>query len=135
MNEQNGDAAKRTSKMAVDNVGFMVDRLGRDCDALQYLRELTQNAIEAMEGQGGGEIVWDVDWNHYDLTGNYKLAIIDNGVGMTGEEMLQYINHLSSSTHEQSHEGNYGVGARRSRRRPATTPGCCTCRGRTGRAG
>jgi hypothetical protein len=107
-----GDDAKRTLKMGVANVGFMVDRLGRDCHPLQYVRELTQNAIEANEARDGGEIVWDVDWNYFDLTGQYKLAVIDNGVGMTGEEMLRYINQLSSSTHVQAHDGNYGVGAK-----------------------
>ncbi len=106
-----GDAAKRTTRMGVANVGFMVDRLGHDCHPLQYLRELTQNSIEALRGQAG-EVVWDVDWNHYDLTGDYKLAIVDNGIGMTGEEMLKYINQLSSSTHVQAHDGNYGVGAK-----------------------
>ncbi len=105
------DGGKRTSRMGVANVGFMVDRLGQDCHPLQYLRELTQNAIEAMDGKGG-EVVWDVDWNTYDLTGNYKLSIIDTGIGMTGDEMLKYINQLSSSTHEQSMDGNYGVGAK-----------------------
>ena len=59
-----------------------------------------------------GEIVWDVDWNTYDLTGVYKLCVTDTGCGMTGEEMVRYINQLSSSVHEQSHEGNYGVGAK-----------------------
>jgi len=30
---------------------------------------------------------------------------------MTGPQMIQYIHILSSSTHVQSHEANYGVGA------------------------
>lgn len=110
--DASGEAAKRTLRMGVANVGFMVDRLGRDCHPLQYLRELTQNAIEAVEPLGGGDVIWDVDWNHYDLTGNFKLAIIDTGIGMTGPDMLKYINHLSSSTHQQMHDGNYGVGAK-----------------------
>jgi hypothetical protein len=77
-------------------------------------RELTQNSIEAIAvtPQGQGEVIWDVDWNRWELTGIYKLACIDTGVGMTGEEMLRYINMLSSSTHIQSHEANYGVGAK-----------------------
>ena len=31
---------------------------------------------------------------------------------MTGEEMVRYINQLSSSIHDQSHAGNFGVGAK-----------------------
>jgi len=100
--------------MGVANTGFIIDRLGRDCAPLQYLRELTQNSIEAIldTPENRGEIVWDVDWNQYDLTGTYKLSIIDAGVGMTGAEMIEYINHLSSSKHEQAHDKNFGVGAK-----------------------
>ena len=106
--------AKQTLEMGVANTGFIVDRLGRDCAPFQYLRELTQNSIEAIldTPEKTGEIHWDVDWNHFDLTGQYKLAIIDNGVGMTGEDMLRYINQLSSSSHEQAHDANFGVGAK-----------------------
>jgi hypothetical protein len=59
-----------------------------------------------------GEIQWDVDWNRHELTGVYKLAVVDSGIGMTGPEMVEYINNLSSSIHEQSAEGNFGVGAK-----------------------
>lgn len=109
-----GNSAKRTTEMGVDNTGFIVERLGRDCGPLQYIRELTQNSIEAVLDQPdqSGEIHWDVDWDRYDLTGQYKLAISDTGVGMTGEEMLLYINHLSASGHEQGHDKNFGVGAK-----------------------
>jgi hypothetical protein len=57
--------------MEVANTGFMLDRLGQDCAPLQFLRELTQNSIEAIQQvpDRQGEIVWDVDWNRYDLTG------------------------------------------------------------------
>jgi hypothetical protein len=104
------DASHQTMPMTVANVSFMIDRLGADCHPLQYLRELTQNAIEALEG--GGEVAWDTAWNLYDLNGQFKLAVIDNGIGMTGREMLVYINQLSSSSHVQSHDANYGVGAK-----------------------
>lgn len=106
-------SSERTLAMTVRNTGFMVDRLGQDCAPLQFLRELTQNSIEAIQrGNGSGEIVWDVDWDTYELTGVFKLCITDDGCGMTGEEMVQYINQLSSSVSEQSHEGNFGVGAK-----------------------
>ena len=96
--------------MSVEDIGFMLDRLGRDCAPLQFLRELTQNSIEGIQRTPDktGTIVWDVDWAYYDLTGLYKLCIIDDGVGMTGPEMLRYINNLSASVHTQSHSGNFG---------------------------
>jgi hypothetical protein len=109
-----GSAGAHTLEMEVSNTGFMLDRLGQDCSPLQFLRELTQNSIEAMQqlSDKSGEIIWDVDWNRYDLTGTYKLACIDNGIGMTGEEMLEYINKLSSSMYLQAFDANFGVGAK-----------------------
>lgn len=99
--------------MSVAEIGFLLDRLGQDCHPLQFLRELTQNSIDAIKHTGkSGEITWDVDWTYYDLTGIYKLSVVDNGVGMTGEEMIKFINQLSSSLTEQSFSGNYGVGAK-----------------------
>src|SRR5262249_45950848 len=64
-------SSKETLPLSVDNIGFMLDRLGRDCAPLQFLRELTQNSIEAIlrTPSRTGEIRWDVDWNRYDLTG------------------------------------------------------------------
>ena len=44
--------------------------------------------------------------------GSHKLSIVDNGVGMVGDEMVEYINQLSSSIAEQSMMGNYGVGGK-----------------------
>jgi hypothetical protein len=108
--------ADSTLKMSVANMTFMIDRLGDDCAPLQYIRELTQNSLAAIQMLGTttpGEIVWDVDWKRFVLVpGVYKLSVIDTGVGMTGEEMVHYINKLSSSAHEQSATGNFGVGAK-----------------------
>jgi hypothetical protein len=100
--------------MTVFKVGFLLDRLGRDCSPLQYLRELSQNAIEAVQRTGSpGHITWDVDWTSFDLGGGpMKLCIVDTGDGMTGEEMIRFINQLSSSGSEQSFTGNYGMGAK-----------------------
>ena len=108
-------ASTHTLPMSVDNTGFMLDRLGTDCSPLQFLREITENAIQAVQatGKASGQVIWDVDWNRLELApGTYKLACIDSGIGMTGPEMLRYINMLSSSMHQQSHDTNFGVGAK-----------------------
>lgn len=109
-----GGGAPRTLEMTVHNVGFMVDRIGKDCGPLQFLRELTQNSVQGIlrTPEGRGEVIWDVDWEQYDATGVRKLCVIDTGVGMTGPEMARYLNKLSSSVHEQSASGNFGVGAK-----------------------
>src|SRR5438874_5224920 len=95
----------KTLPLTVSNTGFLLDRLGQDCHPLQFLRELTQNAIEAVKRTDGpGQIVWDVDWNGLELKGDgvMKLCVIDTGDGMTGPEMVEHINKLSSSGGEQS---------------------------------
>jgi HSP90 family molecular chaperone len=106
--------SRETLEMKVQNMTFMIDRLHKDCSPLQYVRELTQNSIEAIAAlpHKKGEIIWDVDWNRFALTPVHKLAVIDTGIGMTGEEMVKYINSLSASMHAQSVEGNFGVGAK-----------------------
>jgi hypothetical protein len=105
-----------TLALTVHNTAFLLDRLGADCHPLQFLRELTQNSIEAIlrTPEKKGEITWDVDWTPYEVGEHpaYKLCITDNGCGMTGDEMVKYINQLSSSAEVQSVDGNYGVGAK-----------------------
>jgi len=108
-------AGAYTLPMSVDNTGFMLDRLGQDCSPLQFLREITENAVQAVQATDdpSGQVVWDVDWNRLELApGVFKLTCIDTGIGMTGPEMLRYINMLSSSMHQQSHDTNFGVGAK-----------------------
>jgi hypothetical protein len=105
-----------TLEMKVANMTFMLERLAQDCAPLQFVRELTENAIQGVESLGSksGEIHWDVDWVRYDLEPKegYKLSVIDTGIGMTGPEMVEYINQLSSSMHAQSKHGNFGMGAK-----------------------
>lgn len=102
--------------MSVRDMAFLVDKLNEDCSPLQFLRELTKNAIEAIQNsdKAVGEVRWDLDWNRNILTDGAitKLCVIDTGVGMTGEEMVTYINQLSSSIHKPSATGNFGVGAK-----------------------
>ncbi len=104
---------KKSVKMKVNNVSFMIERLGKDCGPLQFLRELTQNSLESIQRNGNkGSIFWDVDWNYFDLTGIKKLSICDNGDGMSATDMVNLMGQLSSSGSEQSLTKNYGIGAK-----------------------
>jgi hypothetical protein len=53
----------RTLPMTVQNMGFLLDRLGADCAPLQFIRELNVNAAEAIGAipEHQGEIIWDYD--------------------------------------------------------------------------
>jgi hypothetical protein len=116
-----------TMPMELKEAAFLLERLAADCAPLQEYRELTKNALEAIERvqesgesdpDGGHLIVWDVEWKALQgqITAGekpiYKLSIWDTGDGMTGEEMLKYINHLSSSVGVQALDQNFGVGAK-----------------------
>jgi hypothetical protein len=104
--------------MRVDNTAFLIEKLASDCAPLQYVRELTTNAFQAIEArraegwQGEGQVIWDVDWEQVEAHGVYKLQISDNGSGMTGPQIEQYINHLSSSGRVQDRAKNFGLGAK-----------------------
>src|SRR4051812_13798643 len=90
-----------TKRMTVANIAFLLDRMAADTPPNQQIRELTQNALEAIKRRQlsgstvEGLIKWDVDWEHYRRTGRYKLCIVDSGDGMTPEQMAQYLNSLA----------------------------------------
>jgi len=96
--------------MSVANVGFLIENLGKDAGELQYLRELTQNAFEAIRARGGADGRVEIDFEEID--GVKKLRITDNGVGMTPEEVRENINRLSASTGVQAFDKNFGIGAK-----------------------
>lgn len=109
-----------TKPMRVANIAFLLDRLAADTPPNQQIRELTQNAIEAIQRRRNvddgfdGIIHWDVDWDHLQRTGNYKLCVIDNGDGMSPEQLTEYLNSLAvqGAGQTQSISQNFGVGAK-----------------------
>lgn len=109
-----------TKPMTVANIAFLLDRLAADTPPNQQIRELTQNAIEAITrrhnagSNADGLIKWDIDWEHLRQTGQYKLCIVDNGDGMTPEQMMSYLNSLAvqGANQTQSISENFGVGAK-----------------------
>lgn len=109
-----------TRPMAVENIAFLLDRLAADTPPNQQIRELTQNAIEAIQrrcaasDETPGVIHWDVDWTHLEHEAEFKLSIIDNGDGMTAEDMKSYLNSLAvqGAGRTQDITANFGVGAK-----------------------
>ena len=62
-------AARDILPMTVKNMTFLVNRLGEDCSPLQFIREVTQNSIDAASNSGDYQVIWDVDWAYYQHTG------------------------------------------------------------------
>ncbi len=109
-----------TLPMRVANIAFLLDRLSADTPPNQQIRELTQNALEAIQrrrmagDRSEGSIIWDADWDHLKRTGQYKLSVVDNGDGMTPDQMVQYLNALAvqGANGTQGISQNFGVGAK-----------------------
>jgi hypothetical protein len=114
------EKAMTTRAMRVANIAFLLDRLAADTPPTQQIRELTQNAIEAIQRRqksgdsSEGIVRWDVDWDHLKRTSAYKLSIVDNGDGMTPAQMLEYLNALAvqGASQTQGISENFGVGAK-----------------------
>jgi hypothetical protein len=91
----------------------LIQRLGRDCAPTQFLREFTMNSVEAIQRtQKPGKVQVDVNWDMYRTKSLYKICFIDNGDGMTADEMREHLNNLSSSGAEKNTFENYGMGAK-----------------------
>jgi hypothetical protein len=99
--------------MKTKNTAFSVEILGNQCAPMQYVRELTQNSIEAIKEKGErGQILWTFDRQIENLTGTRKLCIMDNGAGMDGEDIRNLMNRMFSSGKQQGLTENYGIGAK-----------------------
>ena len=101
------------SEMTAEDASWGVELMHNECAPLQYLRELTENSIQAIEDSGGeGEIHWTYDRRWNKKNGSYKACIIDNGIGMTGREITRFINKIFSSGKQLGLTKNYGIGAK-----------------------
>ena len=99
--------------MTTKNTSFSLDRHGKQCGPLQYIRELTQNSIESILEDGEeGDIFWTYDREELAQSEVHKLCIIDTGQGMTGEDIRSLMNKMYSSGKKQSMDENFGIGAK-----------------------
>lgn len=68
-------------------VGNMLDREYRNSPAFQWARELARNGIEA----AAKNIYFTVEWEAVEAKGVYRLMYADDGVGMTREQLREYM--------------------------------------------
>ncbi|MDC3153331.1 ATP-binding protein [Pelagibacteraceae bacterium] len=108
------------SKVADHGYTNMLERFARECPNSQFVREFTKNCIQAIlryresikDPNYKGIINIDINWEFYEMTQFKKISFIDNGIGMTGEEMLNYVKDLASSSDVSTDYENYGFGAK-----------------------
>ena len=98
-------------------LSLLIDSWRNQISQDQQYRELTQNSIESIKRVQKlnptypGIIRWQVDQQHFEKHKVKKLCIIDNGEGMTPEEMLENLNSLGNSTRNNEYY-NHGCGAK-----------------------
>lgn len=108
------------SKVADKGYTKMLERFALECPKNQFLREFVKNGIQAIirhkissnNENYEGKIEVDVNWHTKSLTNFNKICFTDNGIGMTGEEMITFVNDLSSSADSEADYDNYGFGAK-----------------------
>jgi hypothetical protein len=101
------------TNVAQSGLTKLIQRLGRDTAPTQFVREFAMNGIEAVQRtKQPGKVIVDVNRRILSERNLYKICFIDNGDGMTGEEMCEHLNNLSSSGAEQNTFENYGMGAK-----------------------
>ena len=103
---------RRTSPIKAGSLSFAIDKFSDDCLPLQYLRELTQNSVEAIPEGNQGNVKWSYDPNWKDKNGSLKLCIVDDGIGMTGRDISKYINTMWESGKGLGRTENFGMGVK-----------------------
>lgn len=104
--------------IGVQDPGFTLDLMARECPPSQFVREYTKNGIEAIDAYRRlvdpaycGRVLWTVAPDALGLSAP-KLCMIDTGIGMTADELPAYVNDLTASGKTRSLHANYGVGAK-----------------------
>ena len=94
--------------MKIVNSEKMIIREIMSAPAFMLPREFTQNGLENGVKGTAPLVRWDV----VNVGGIKKLAVIDNGRGMTPEEIQTFTTTIGASMGDKDGTGNHGVGAR-----------------------
>lgn len=102
-----------------DNLAFMLERFGSDCLPQQEIRELVENSIQAILARKAnepesfsGQIQVCMDPNSIDEFGVAKVAFIDNGEGMSKDDLGNYLLGLYQTGRSLGSDENFGIGAK-----------------------
>ena len=82
-----------------EGISLLIDSWRNQISQDQQYREFTQNSIESVKRvqkqnpEHKGIIKWEVDEPYFNQCKVKKLCIIDNGEGMTPQEMLENIRY------------------------------------------
>jgi Histidine kinase-, DNA gyrase B-, and HSP90-like ATPase len=96
-------------KLEISGASNFVNRMFEACGAYQWARELLKNALEA----SATRVEFGIEWQAVKKLGVYRRTVMDNGCGMSRDELLKFFSTLGVGAKKIGgiHE-NFGVGAR-----------------------
>ena len=96
-------------KLAIVGASHFVNRMFEACGNYQWAREFLKNAEEA----GATKVEFGIEWQAVEKHGTYRRTIVDNGIGMTRDELLKFFSTLGEGAKRIGgiHD-NFGVGAK-----------------------
>jgi hypothetical protein len=96
-------------KLAIVGASHFVNRMFEACGNYQWAREFLKNAIEA----DASKVEFGIEWSAVEKSGLYRRTIIDNGLGMSKDELLRFFSTLGEGAKRIGgiHD-NFGVGAK-----------------------
>jgi Histidine kinase-, DNA gyrase B-, and HSP90-like ATPase len=96
-------------KLAIVGASHFVNRMFEACGNYQWAREFLKNALEA----GATKVEFGIEWQAVEKLGTYRRTIIDNGCGMSKDELLRFFSTLGDGAKRIGgiHD-NFGVGAK-----------------------
>jgi len=96
-------------KLRITGASNFVNRMFEACGSYQWAREFLRNAVEA----GATKVDFGIEWQAVQKLGVYRRTVIDDGMGMSADELLRFFSTLGEGGKKIGgvHD-NFGVGAK-----------------------
>src|SRR5436853_7547135 len=96
-------------KLRITGASNFVNRMFEACGSYQWAREFLKNSLEAQATR----IEFGIEWQAVAKLGVYRRTIIDDGIGMTADELHRFFLSLGEGAKKIGgvHD-NFGVGAK-----------------------
>jgi hypothetical protein len=96
-------------KIQITGASDFTNRMFEACGNYQWAREFLKNSLEA----GATQIEFGIEWQGVEKRGVYRRTIMDNGSGMSAQELLDFFSTLGVGAKKIGgvHD-NFGVGAK-----------------------
>jgi histidine kinase/DNA gyrase B/HSP90-like ATPase len=96
-------------RVEITGASAFVNRMFEACGPYQWAREILRNSLEA----SATRVEFGIEWQAVDKFGVYRRAMIDNGQGMTRDELRRFFSTLGDGAKKIGgvHD-NFGVGGK-----------------------